>query len=333
MDKVLLYGIGNDGKCILEGMNGIEEELGIKIIALIDKVKMDCVFGYPVYQPDKIGELPYDYILVSTEKYYLQIRKELEETFSVSPEKITLWNQRILGRGKERYYCNICKNKLPLMLKYDSRDLNFSAGKVVERGERKASRCPFCNSLHRNRWVWYVMEHHTDIFDKGQRILHFAPERGIESEIRKLDCGQYITVDLEPGRADMVMDITNITFPDNTFDYIICNHVLEHIKQETQDLSELRRCLKDDGRIIFSVPVCLGQNTIEEENTDTPEKRLLMYGQEDHVRLYGNDIQERLLKNGFRAVPYMVSNYLPAKDIHQMGLIPEDIVWILEKDI
>ena len=66
MDKVLLYGIGNDGKCILEGMNGIEEELGIKIIALIDKVKMDCVFGYPVYQPDKIGELPYDYILVIT---------------------------------------------------------------------------------------------------------------------------------------------------------------------------------------------------------------------------------------------------------------------------
>lgn len=333
MDKVLLYGIGTEGKCILESMNGIEEELGIKIIALIDKMKMDHVLEYPVYQPDKIAELSFDYILVSTEKYYLQIRKELEETFSVNPGKIILWNQWLVGRGRERYYCNICKNKLPLMLKYGNEDSNFSSGKVVGCGERKASRCPFCNSLDRNRWVWYVMEHYTGILNKGQRILHFAPERGIESKIRRLDCGQYITVDLEPGKADMVMDITNITFPDNTFDYMICNHVLEHIKQEAQALSELKRCLKEDGRIVFSVPVCLGHGTIEEESADTPQKRLQMYGQEDHVRLYGNDLQERLLKNGFKAVSYQVKDHLSEIEIRSMALIPEDIVWILEKDV
>ncbi len=95
------------------------------------------------------------------------------------------------------------------------------------------------------------------------------------------------------------MDITNLELADNEFSLIWCCHVLEHIEDDKKAMSELFRVLHPDGVAVIMVPV-YGESTYENPLIKTPEGRLLHFKQEDHVRLYGLDIRERLDAAGFK---------------------------------
>lgn len=331
MDRIVVYGLGKYGKKLLQGILESECELDIKIVALIDRAHINEEYKYPIVHPDSLPDLYYDYIIVTSEIYYDEIKAELREKYYISSEKIVLWRNWIAQFGDERFYCNICRNSLRLMYGHGHESPIFDSKKIIGGGVRKFAVCPLCGSLDRNRWVWYILENETEIFKKKSSILHFAPEKGIETGIRERDYLEYITADIQEGKADQVVDITNITFPDQKFDYIICNHILEHIKDESKALSELKRCIKEDGKIIFSVPICWEQETVEDDNITTSEQRLLEYGQSDHVRLYGNDLQKRLEKHGFKVKQMRVDEKLPKEEIERLSLIPEDTVWLLTK--
>lgn len=331
MDRIIIYGLGNIGKNIAECIPEYEKELAVEVIALVDKAKVAGQFQYPVLRPDDLVTLLYDYILVTSPKYYDEIKEELTEKYEISEDRITSWGKWVVGRGNRRYYCNLCSQNLPLMLKFGHESPVFSSKKIIGGGVRNLAVCPFCGSLDRNRWVEYVLENETKIYAKKSDILHFAPEAAIEARMRTLHQERYITADIEVGRADRVIDITGIDFPDDSFDYIICNHILEHIKDEAKAFYELQRCLREDGEIIFSVPVCWEEKTIEDDTVNTDEKRLLVYGQKDHVRLYGNDLGERLEKYGFETKLCRVDEKLSKEQIERMCLIPEDAVWVLKK--
>lgn len=332
MEKVIIYGIGNIGKNVLASLVENEKMLDISIVALADKQKVDSLYGYPVFFPWQLNTIEFDYVLVTSGRWYEDICKELIETYNIPKEKIVFWNSLLEGRGEGRYYCNLCGRRTSFMLPYGYESPIFSEKKIVGGGIRKNGMCPFCNSLDRNRWVQYILEQETDIYKENVKILHFAPEHEIEKKLRGLSKGEYITGDIEEGKADRIIDITDIDFPKETFDYILCNHVLEHIKDEKKAFWEIKRCLKADGKVIFSVPMCWDQKTQEGENIDSNEKRLKEYGQEDHVRLYGNDLKERLEKYGFVVLGYKVKEILNKEQIVELGLIEDDTVWILKKD-
>ena len=188
---------------------------------------------------------------------------------------------------------------------------------------------PICGGNDRTRWVNYVIENKLDLLHNKITILHFAPERQIERKIRNKKNITYITADIEEGRADRVEDITHINFPDKYFDYIICNHVLEHIKDEKRAFNELQRCIKENGKIIFSVPICWEIDTYENDSVVTDEDRLIEYGQTDHVRLYGRDLKSRLEQYGFKVEYYRTNMCLDKEKIETMKLIPEDTIWLL----
>lgn len=63
-----------------------------------------------------------------------------------------------------------------------------------------------------------------------------------------------------------VTDITNMQYADQSMDYIICNHVLEHIVDIKNAIFKIRRVLKDDGMFIFLFPICNDMNTFEDIN-------------------------------------------------------------------
>ena len=54
--------------------------------------------------------------------------------------------------------------------------------------------------------------------------------------------------------AEYIYDGHKFPFENNTYDYIISNEVLEHVFNPDEMLSEVNRCLKDDGKILFTVP-------------------------------------------------------------------------------
>lgn len=326
MKKIVVYGLGNMGKGIAKQLLQLQEELNICIVALMDKRVLDKEMNCEVLSPEHLGELQYDYVLITSEKWYEEIAAELTHKYGVMKEKIVHLSD-LVPNGK--YYCNLCGLHVPFMLDTGIESPVFFKRKIVGGGKRNNCICPVCGGGDRERWVKYVITNKLHISSEKATVLHFAPERQIEDVLRQCDNLEYITADIEEGRADRVEDITNISFGNEYFDYIICNHVLEHIKQERKAFSELKRCVKTSGKIIFSVPVCWEIDTFEDDSILTESDRLKEYGQEDHVRLYGKDLKNRLEENGFDVAYYKVSENLSQEEIEEMRLIPEDIVWIL----
>lgn len=332
MRRIIIYGLGKRGIQNAEDMINHAEILRIRVVALMDKEKSGKEYDYPVYRPEMLKQLEYDYIAVTSVKWYQDIKEELHSKYGIENDRIILWRELLLMDGiPSRFYCNTCKKHVPYMNRTGHESVLFENIKVAGAGSRNHAICPYCGSVDRNRWVDYIIENKTAIYlDTEARILHFAPEDIIEHKLRGSH-KNYISADIQP-IADIIEDITAISFGDHEFDYIICNHVMQDVQDEMKAFSELKRCLKEKGIIIFSVPICWDLDTYEDEKINSPEGRLKAYGQEEHVRLYGKDLEKRLKMFGFVVKGYHVERELKKKQIEEMSLLPKDTVWILKND-
>jgi SAM-dependent methyltransferase len=122
-----------------------------------------------------------------------------------------------------------------------------------------------------------------------------------------------VGVDLTNPMADQRVDLTAMPFADESFDAVLCMHVLEHIPDDKSAMAELFRVLRPGGWAVLQVPLDLSGPTREDLTVTDPKERLRLYGQEDHVRLYGDDYPERLSAVGFRVdVDEFVQEVSPA---------------------
>jgi len=188
--------------------------------------------------------------------------------------------------------------------------------------QRENALSPSTLSLERHRLLWLYLENETDFFkpelhssskillrnyskdaetSSALRVLHMAPEQCFLSLFRKQKNLEYITADLYSPIADVKADICNLPFDDNSFDVIFCNHVLEHISDDTKAMQELYRVLKPNGMGIFQIPEDLSRAITFEDNSITNKKeRARVFGQYDHVRVYGRDYFDKLRSIGFK---------------------------------
>ncbi|MDD3368818.1 MAG: methyltransferase domain-containing protein [Lachnospiraceae bacterium] len=225
---------------------------------------------------------------------------------------------------KHNYYCSVCQTASIKFRDTGIENAIFTDKEIIGGGFRRSVVCPVCGANDRIRWIDYVFENFSDIYKGKNKILHIAPETSIAKKIRKNPEATYITGDICEGLADEVVDVTKMQFADQEFDYIILNHVMEHIKDEKAAMSEIHRCLKPDGCVWFSAPICESEPTLEYDEDLTAEERLKHYGQKDHVRLYGNDIVERLGKYGFDIKEYLISDYMSESEIEEKHFMKED---------
>lgn len=173
---------------------------------------------------------------------------------------------------------------------------------VIGGGLRENARCYVCGSMDRERLVFLYLKHHTNMFKQTNRVLHIAPEPVLMNGFRKCNNLFYLTADLKSPRADIKLDLTALPFSDNTFDFVIVNHVLEHIPDDHLAMTEILRVLKKDtGTAILQVPISLNlEHTFEDASVTSEQDRLEVFGQEDHVRIYGQDYSQKLENAGFR---------------------------------
>lgn len=212
--------------------------------------------------------------------------------------------------GYDRY-CPICKQH----------SARFTPYGVVPRDD---AMCPHCGSLERHRLLWLFLERHPEIFFKNlpKRMLHVAPEAIIRDKFRKLLGNNYITSDICAGAADVQMDICDIKLPDNSFDAIMCNHVLEHVPDDLKAMSEFRRVLTPGGVAFLMVPITV-EKTFEDPSITDPEERLRVFGQKDHVRRYGVDFIDRLRSVGFNVECFSPDKVASKSEVIKMHLHDE----------
>jgi len=159
---------------------------------------------------------------------------------------------------------------------------------------------PSTLSLERHRLLWLYLTNETNFFTSKKKVLHMAPEQCFLSRFKKLN-HEYITADIDSPIADVKADIVNLPFTDNSFDVVLCNHVLEHIQDDTKAMKELFRVMKKGGMGIFQVPQDLNRDVTFEDNSITdPKERAKIFGQYDHVRVYGRDYFDKLRSVGFK---------------------------------
>jgi SAM-dependent methyltransferase len=192
--------------------------------------------------------------------------------------------------------------------------------------------CPSCLSLERHRLLWLFLNEKTDFFQVPAKVLHIAPEQPFLKRFKKIQNIEYTTADLLSPIADVKTDIRNMVFDDNQFDWVICNHVLEHIDKEQTALKEILRVLKPGGKAILQVPIDYSlEKTYEDPKITGRKEREKHFGQYDHLRLYGKDYEERLQKAGFETDANPFVKELPQKLQERFRLDPQELIYYCQK--
>lgn len=237
-----------------------------------------------------------------------------------------------LHKGNQ-YTCPFCN--------YQSKDLApigrrlpiLTEKQIVGSGYRLGG-CYHCGSTDRERLVYIYLLYYLHVFDssKIENILHIAPERNLSHKLfihgfKKYICGDLFANSYKYPKYVQKINLLNIPFEKETFDLIICNHVLEHIPDENQALKEIYRVLNNQGIAILQVPISSNSaTTYEDPKYTSPKERETHFGQFDHVRIYGQDYAKRLSQIGFTVDKINISSDYP-----QYGLNKDEDLYIVRK--
>ena len=275
-----------------------------------------------------------------------KIKKLIKKIPIILPFAISMYNINarirdwiIIKQTRSQLKCYVCGNRVgkfkPLSedLKADFVKYGFIySNDKQETCNQNNYSCPHCGSTDRCRLQTIVIDK-SCVNKEEIAILGIAPSKIITNFIKKkFPKANYITMDLFRNDVDYKLDITNMhAFESEKFDFIMCSHVLEHVKDDKKAMSELYRVLKRSGQGLLLVPIVVGVDTTDEDITATIEERWRRFGQDDHVRQYGKaDFIRRLVDTGFYVKEIGISNL--GKDLFAQNCIEEQsTLYIISK--
>jgi SAM-dependent methyltransferase len=181
--------------------------------------------------------------------------------------------------------------------------------------------CVGCRSFARHRLMVLYLQRETELLSRSRRVLHIAPEPGVSTVLSAAPLLDTVTLDADDGAQVQVhADARALPFTDDSFDAVLCSHVLEHIPEDVDVAREMARVLREDGVALIQVPVDSDLEETYETAAPTPADRQREYGQHDHVRIYARDVADRL-DGAFDAVQRVdYAAAFPTVDRWRMGL-------------
>ena len=236
--------------------------------------------------------------------------------------------------------CNICGNQvydyLPLPDHYKKNFLKYGFSHTqtgaFETIDTDHFFCPDCYSMDRERlYAWYLKKN--IVLTTTQSILDFAPSKSLSNWLKKNYACKYITADLFMEDVDVKTDIEKMdVFKNESFDFVICSHVMEHVSSDIKAMTEIFRVLKKGGSAIIMTPVLRNFDGVDEDPSCTDiAERWRRFGQDDHVRLYSQKVfTERLKQSGF-TVKIITQNNIDKSDIIKHGLPDNIALYITSK--
>ncbi|MFH1160148.1 MAG: methyltransferase domain-containing protein [bacterium] len=235
------------------------------------------------------------------------------------------------------YFCPFCGNSFRELLPGGFDFPVLKEKQIVGGGYRKNIVCPRCFSLDRDRLIYIFLKEKTNLFTAPLKVLHVAPEGCIRALLMSLPNLDYRSgVKYYEGyyydRKVNLMDVTNMPFESESFDVILCNHVLEHIEDDEKAIREIHRVLKPGAWTILQVPISRTlQTTFHDPSVTTSQQREQVYGQFDHVRIYGQDYPDILRKHGFMVKVYNPFTEGQVNGLEKYALNPEEDLHIAYK--
>ncbi len=227
----------------------------------------------------------------------------------------------MLYRG-DKVECPVCGRSFSKFLSYGS-----------DVAHREGVLCPYDLTLERHRLMWLYLKDHSNFFTQEDlKVLHIAPEQCFHKKFKQQKNLDYLTGDLVSPIADMHFDLHEIPLEDNRFDVIFCNHVMEHVDDAHQCMTELHRVMKPGGWGIMQVPQDFSRDeTYEDPSIVTPEDREKHYWQKDHVRLFGKDYPDWLRRAGFTVTEFDTKSAYGDELIERYRLQKGEVLYIVSK--
>jgi len=251
----------------------------------------------------------------------IKLSKLIQIAKNIIPEKHHAKARRIFNRLRTlpnigaKFYCPCCN---ALVKEF----LPFGAIK------RQNAECPYCGALERHRLIRLFLKNETNLFSDRLNVLHFAPENILKDFLVTLPNLNYVTTDLSSPIASVKSDITNTPFEDDAFDVILCSHVLEHVPDDHKAIREMFRILKPGGWAIIQVPIDKKRKyTYEDPSIISPSDRERVFGQFDHLRIYGIDYIDRLESVGFDVTVHDYAKQLGFDMVIKCGLMKDDSIY------
>jgi SAM-dependent methyltransferase len=225
---------------------------------------------------------------------------------------------------------------LPLPKIYQKNAIQYGF-KYFDKGEMlsiDAYSCAKCCASDRERLYafWIDEQIEKGLFPKGMHVIHFAPELGLSAKLKGMNWFDYKSADLFMEHVDYKTDMMDMQFDDESFNFFICSHVLEHVESDDNAIKELYRVTKSGGCGILMAPIAIGlEKTIEDPSVTDDAGRWRLFGQNDHVRLYGHDDYVNKIRNhGFR-VDELGESYFGKEIFRKLGLTSTSILYVVYK--
>lgn len=227
----------------------------------------------------------------------------------------------ILLKG-DNVECPVCEKKFKRFLAYGYGEQN-----------RPNVLCPNDFTLERHRLMWVYLQQFSNFFTaENLKVMHVAPEQCFLGKFKKQSNLDYVTSDLESPIADMHFDLHNIPLEDNQYDVVFCNHVMEHVEDYHQCMTELYRIMKPGGWGIMQVPIDYSREETYEDPTITdPKEREKHFWQYDHVRLFGKDYPDKLKAAGFDVEHFEFKKELPKEQYEKYRFQDSEILYVVRK--
>lgn len=244
---------------------------------------------------------------------------------------------RRLRLGDPPGYCCACRREVLSFLPYRRGEASRSPlmrtldviGSDVERHA-----CPKCGAHDRERHLLLYFQRVSPAVElRGARILHFAPETSLSQYFQGQSPSRYVRADLMPAQPDIeVVDLSRMPYADTSYDLVVANHVLEHVIDDRRALSEIVRVLRPGGAAVLQTPFsALLTHTIEDPDLQPAGARRALFGQEDHVRLYGRDFEARVCSAGLISCVGSHTTLLPDIEPRRYGVNPREPLMLFRK--
>jgi SAM-dependent methyltransferase len=232
-----------------------------------------------------------------------------------------------------KFLCPICETNFSKFFEFGFENEAIRTHNIVGAGLNYNGTCPRCLSNDRERHVFLHLKKRCKfLFFDESRLLHIAPEKNLWELFNKQKNIEYTAAGFDMQLASVRMDITKISQKSDYYDAIICNHVLEHIIDDKLAMSELFRVLKKGGYAILQVPISFkNQYTIEDDSVIDPDERRRVFGQSDHVRIYGRDYITRLENVGFKVELFDVKEEFSEIEINKYSLLADEKIFVCTK--
>jgi len=266
----------------------------------------------------------------------MSIVRAMRNTVRSVPQPVR-FGARKLFYGGGASVCPMCGNAVRTWLGHGGRAAVLYERKVVGGMRREHDECPICRSADRTRLMMLCLR---DVLHAGARplkIMHVAPDFGLYLWLRGRKQIDYVPTDLDLRRyrhMNIVVraDLTDLPFEAETFDVVICSHVLEHVPDDHKAMSEIRRVLKPGGAALLMAPMATdGAGTDEDAAVVDPDERDRRFGQWDHVRLYApDDFAARLAGAGFEVKVFNGFDAFP-EEAARLQLNPEERLFVARR--